>query len=76
MTLTRKSLMVDAEQLAELASRRGVSESEAVRALIESALFEDDFADAMEQLRAAGFGFVDMGRPEEAEKTPVEARPA
>lgn len=56
MALTRKNLMVDAEQLAALAARRGVSESAAVREAVETALFAEEFGAAMEALRAAGYG--------------------
>ncbi|HEX5503476.1 MAG TPA: ribbon-helix-helix protein, CopG family [Thermomicrobiales bacterium] len=56
MALTRKNLMVDAEQLAALAARRGVSESAAVREAVETALFAEEFGAAMEALRATGYG--------------------
>ena len=56
MALTRKNLMVDAEQLAALAERRGTSESAAVRAVVSNALFAEEFAAAMEALRATGYG--------------------
>jgi predicted DNA-binding protein len=58
MSLVRKNLMVDAEQLAELAYPRGSSESAAVREAVENALFAEDFAAAMEQLRAVGYGTI------------------
>lgn len=56
MALTRKNLMVDAEQLAALAARRGVSESAAVREAVAAALFAEEFGAAMEALRATGYG--------------------
>jgi hypothetical protein len=56
MPLTRKNLMVDAEQLAELAARRGLSESAAIREAIEAALFVDEFEAAMDALEASGYG--------------------
>lgn len=56
MALTRKNLMVDADQLAALAARRGTSESAAVREAVEAALFAEGSGAAMEELRATGFG--------------------
>ena len=56
MALRRKSLMVDAEQLAALAARLGTSESAAVRQVVEAALFAEEFAAAMTELRATGYG--------------------
>ncbi len=56
MALTRKNLMVDAEQLAALAARRGASESAAVREAVEMALFAEEFGAALEGLRATGYG--------------------
>ena len=56
MALTRKNLMVDAEQLAALAARRGTSESAAVREAVEMALFAEEFGAALEGLRATGYG--------------------
>ena len=55
MALRRKSLMVDAEQLAALAARLGTSESAAVRQVVEAALFAEEFAAAMTELRATGY---------------------
>lgn len=59
IALTRKNLMVDAAQVAELAARRGISESAAVREAVEMALFAEEFALAMEELRATGYGMDD-----------------
>jgi len=59
MALTRKNLMVDAEQVAALAARRGTSESAAVREAVEAALFAEEFGAAMEALRATGYGTDD-----------------
>lgn len=56
MALTRKNLMVDAEQVAALAARRGTSESAAVQEAVEMALFAEEFGAAMEGLRATGYG--------------------
>ncbi len=56
MALTRKNLMVDADQIAALAARRGTSESAAVRDAVETALFAEEFGAAMEALRATGYG--------------------
>ncbi len=64
MALTRKNLMVDAEQLANLAARRGLSESAVVREAIADALFADEFMIAMTVLRETGYG-------EEGEKSNV-----
>jgi len=58
MALVRKNFMVDAEQIAELAARQGSSESAAVRAAVEAALFAEEFDAAMEALRASGYGTV------------------
>ena len=60
MALRRKNLMVDAEQLAALAARRGTSESAAAREAVEAALFAEEFAAAMTELQATGYG-VDEG---------------
>ena len=59
MALTRKNLMVDAEQVSALAARRGTSESAAVREAVEAALFAEEFGAAMEALRATGYGADD-----------------
>ncbi len=59
MALTRKNLMVDAEQVAALAARRGTSASAAVREAVEAALFAEEFGAAMEALRAVGYGADD-----------------
>ncbi len=56
MARKRKNLMVDAEQLAALAARLGTSESAAVREAVEAALFAEEFATAMTELRATGYG--------------------
>ena len=56
MALTRKNLMINAEQLAALAERRGTSESAAAREAIATALFAEEFDAAMEGLRATGYG--------------------
>lgn len=56
MALTRKNLMVDAEQLASLAARRGLSESATVREAITDALFADEFVVAMTVLHETGYG--------------------
>ena len=56
MALRRKNLMVDAEQLAALAARRGTSESAAVREAVAAALFAEEFTAAMEELQATGYG--------------------
>ena len=48
--------MIDAEQLASLAARRGLSESATVREAIADALFADEFVVAMTALRETGYG--------------------
>src|ERR687886_212459 len=55
MALTRKNLMVDAEQLAALAAWLGTSESAAVREAVQAALFAEEFTAAMAELRATGY---------------------
>ena len=52
--LVRKNLMVDSEQLRELARRRGTTESAAVRQAIEYALAADEALDALRELRERG----------------------
>jgi len=56
MALTRKNLLIDAEQLASLATRRGLSESSVVREVIADALFADGFMVAMTALHETGYG--------------------
>jgi hypothetical protein len=74
MALTRKNLMVDADQLAALAARRGTSESAAVREAVEAALFAEEFGAAMEELRATGYGAEAHSRGvESAVVDPAEA---
>ena len=46
----RKNLMVDADELRELAERRGTSESEAVRVAVRQALAAEHMVDSMKQL--------------------------
>jgi hypothetical protein len=48
--LTRKNLMLDAEQVRELARRRNVSESEAVRQAVDYALAAEEFMAAIREL--------------------------
>ena len=62
--LTRKNLMVDAEQLREVAQQRGVSESEAVRELVAFALAAREVDDALREIRERGglddiYGYLD-----------------
>ena len=76
MALTRKNLMVDAEQLAALAARRGVSESAAVREAVAAALFAEEFGAAMEALRATGYGPDEPAAVRAAAKGPSVARGA
>ena len=52
--LTRKNLMVEADKLRELAERRGVSESAAVREAVDFALLAQELEAAMLDLSAAG----------------------
>ncbi|MBI3974076.1 MAG: ribbon-helix-helix protein, CopG family [Chloroflexi bacterium] len=46
----RKNLMVDGEKVAELARRRGTSESEAVRQAVDYALAAEEVIEAMREL--------------------------
>ena len=73
MALRRKNLMVDAEQLAALAARRGTSESAAVREAVAAALFAEEFTAAMTELRATGYGADE--RPA-SDEPPVSRAPA
>src|SRR5918911_928671 len=71
--LTRKNLMLDDAQVKALARRRGTSESEAVRQLIDFALAADEITEAFNELAARGgiddvFGKLDPIWEEEAEK--------
>ena len=52
--LTRKNLMVEADKLRELAERRGMSESAAVREAVDWALLAQELEAAMLDLSAAG----------------------
>ena len=52
--LTRKNLMVEADKVRELAERRGMSESAAVREAVDFALLAEEFEAAMLDLAAAG----------------------
>jgi hypothetical protein len=63
--LTRKNLMVDADKVRELARRRGTSESEAVRQVVDFALAADEAAAIFDELAARGgiddaFGVLDV----------------
>lgn len=60
MTLTRKSLTLDADRLRELAAWRGKSESAVVREVIEEALTADNLSDLLEELRDAGYGLIEF----------------
>ena len=52
--LIRKTLMIEADKIRELAERRGVSESAAVREAVDVALLADELEAAMLDLSAAG----------------------
>ena len=52
--LTRKNLVVEADKIRDLAARRGVSESAAVRKAVDWALLAAEFEAAMLDLSAAG----------------------
>ena len=52
--LTRKNLVVEAEKIRELAERRGLSESAAVREAVDWALLAEEFEAAMYELSALG----------------------
>lgn len=66
--LSRKNLIVDADRVRELASRRQTSESEAVRQAVELALAAEEVMAAVRELHGRG-GLDDVfGRlPEEEE---------
>ncbi len=77
--LTRKNLMLDDERVKELARRRGTSESEAVRQVIDFALAAEEITEAFNELAARGgiddvFGKLDPIWEEEAEKALAEMR--
>jgi predicted DNA-binding protein len=74
MALTRKNLMVDAEQLAALAARRGTSESAAAREAIETALFAEEFEAAMDALEASGYGLDNLASSTDEADRPEPAR--
>ena len=50
----RKNLVVDGEKVAELARRKGVSESAAVRDAVEYALMAEEVMAAIRELHARG----------------------
>ena len=52
--LTSKNLVVEADKVRELAERRGVSESAAVREAVDFALLAAEFEAAMYELSALG----------------------
>ena len=52
--LTRKNLMVDAEKVSDLATRRGTSESEAVREAVDNELMAEEVMSAIRALHDAG----------------------
>lgn len=52
--LTRKNLMVDSEQVRELARRKKMSESEAVRQAVDYALMAEEVMDAIRELHDRG----------------------
>jgi hypothetical protein len=52
--LTRKNLMVDAEQIRDLARQRGVSESQAVREAVDFALAAEEVMAAVRELHGRG----------------------
>ncbi|MCL5959736.1 MAG: ribbon-helix-helix protein, CopG family [Chloroflexi bacterium] len=65
--LKRKNLIVDGEKVSELAQRRGISESEAVRQAVDFALAAEEVMAAVRELHERG-GIEDVfGRlPDEA----------
>jgi hypothetical protein len=58
-TLVRKNLMVDAEQLRELARRLDLNESQAVREAVERVLMAHQVEEAAEKIRRRG-GLIDV----------------
>jgi hypothetical protein len=71
-SLTRKNLIVDADKVRELARRRGVSESGAVRQAVDFALVAEEVMAAVRELHGRG-GLDDVfGRlPDEVDTTPT-----
>lgn len=74
--LVRKNLMLDPEPLRKLARRRGTSESETVRQVVDFALAADEIMDALEELRRLG-GIEDVFHtlPDDFNETPTPAEP-
>jgi hypothetical protein len=71
--LVRKNLMLDPEKVRDLARRKGMSESAAVRQLIDFALAAEEITEIVEELRARGgiddvFGKLDPEWEIEGEK--------
>jgi hypothetical protein len=65
--LVRKNLIVDGEQLRELARRRGTSESAAVREVIDFALAAEEVKEIIHEIRERG-GIEDVfGRLSESD---------
>ena len=52
--LTRKNLMVNAEQIRDLAQKRGVSDSQAVREAVDFALAAEEVMAAIRELHDRG----------------------
>jgi hypothetical protein len=71
-SLTRKNLIVDADNVRELARRRGVSESGAVRRAVDFARVAEEVMAAVRELHDRG-GLDDaFGRlPDELDATPA-----
>lgn len=68
--LTRKNLMVDADQIRDLAERRGTNDSQAVRQAVDFALAAEEVMAALRELHERG-GLDDVfGRlPDEEDAT-------
>ena len=69
--LTRKNLMVDADQVRDLAQRRGTNDSQAVRQAVDFALAAEEVMAALRELHERG-GLDDVfGRlPDEEDASP------
>ena len=74
--LVRKNLMVDEEKLKELARRRGLSESAAVREAVAHALAAEIAVEVFSELQARGgvddvFGILPAEDEEAAQQSPA-----
>ena len=73
--LMRKNLMVEDEKLKALAQRRGLTESETVRQLVDHALAADEIISALDDLAAMG-GIDDVYHRVDGSVAPMRTVPA